>query len=123
VDGNEPMKNVLGDQVELSVSFLEPGGSRVLVRMDANGRPSVALVERSKTGNWDRRDCAGIKAAVRTVLELEIPFECLRVRTHDRISFVVALNRNEAEVERYPRHRPIDLDVPDEHFATVNWTA
>jgi hypothetical protein len=123
VDGSQPMKEILAAQVELSVNFLKPSGVRLLVRADAHGRPSVTLVERSKTGSWDRRECTAIKAAVRAVLELEIPFRCLRVRTHDPVAFIVAVNRDEAEVEHYPRHRPIELDVPDEHFAALNWTA
>jgi alpha-amylase/alpha-mannosidase (GH57 family) len=123
VDGSRSMKDMLGEQVELSVNFLKPSGVRVLVRTDAHGRPSVTLVERSNTGSWDRRECTGMKAAVRAVLELEIPFRCLHVHTHDPVAFIVALNRDDAEVEHYPRHRPIELDVPDEHFAALNWTA
>jgi hypothetical protein len=39
------------------------------------------------------------------------------------VAFIVALNRNGAEVERYPRHRAIELTVPDLDFAALNWTA
>ena len=123
VDGTRRMKDVLGQQVEMSVNFLKPSGVRVLVRMDPNGKPSVKLVERGKAGTWSGRDCTGIKGSICTVAELEIPFRCLHVRTHDPVAFIVALTRDGAEVERYPRHRPIELDVPDEHFAALNWTA
>jgi alpha-amylase/alpha-mannosidase (GH57 family) len=123
VDGSRPMKEVLGHQVELSVNFLKPSGFRVLVRLDSHGKASVKLVERGKAGSWDGRECTGIKGSVRAVAELEIPFRCIHVRTHEPVAFIVALNRDGAEVEHYPRHRPIELDVPDEHFAALNWTA
>ncbi len=123
VDGSRPMREVLGQGVDLSLNFLKPSGVRVLVRQDAHGAPSVRLVERGKAGTWDERECGSIKAAVRAIVELEVPFRCLQVRTHDAIAFIVALNRDGAEVEHYPRHRAIELDVPDQHFAALNWTA
>jgi alpha-amylase/alpha-mannosidase (GH57 family) len=123
VDGARPMKDVLGDGVELSVNFLKPPGTRVVVRLGPDGKPSLTLVERSKSGRWDAHECPGIKGSVHAVVELEVPFRCLQARTHDPIAFIVALNRDGAEVEHYPRHRPIEFDVPDEHFAALNWTA
>ena len=123
VDGSRPMGELLGQGVDLSINFLKPPGVRFLVRLDAHGRPSVKLVERGKAGTWDERECGSIKGAVRAIVELEVPFRCLQVRTHDPVAFIVALNRDGAEVERYPRHRAIELDVPDRHFAALNWTA
>jgi hypothetical protein len=39
------------------------------------------------------------------------------------VAFIVSLNRQGAEVEHYPRHQPIELQVPDERFPAKNWTA
>ena len=123
VDGSRPMREVLGPDMELTINFLKPAGLRALVTVGEDGTASARLVERGKAGTWDERDCSGIQAAVRSVAEVEVPFRCLKVRTHDAVAFLVGLHRNGTEIEQYPRHRPIELDVPDRHFAAVNWTA
>jgi hypothetical protein len=61
--------------------------------------------------------------AVGRILELRLPFRCLDVTTDAAISFIVALNRGGTEIEHYPRHRPIEFDVPDAQFPSRNWTA
>jgi hypothetical protein len=123
IDGLRPMRQVLGPDVELTINFLKPPGVRAIVTVAGDGTASVRLLERAAAGHWDRRDCSGVHAAVGSVAELEVPFRCLSVRTHDAVAFLVGLNRNGAEVEQYPRHRPIELNVPDRHFAALNWTA
>jgi hypothetical protein len=57
------------------------------------------------------------------VLELQIPFQCLGGTPDATIAFIVALNREGAEVEHHPRHQPIEIRVPDERFPSRNWTA
>jgi hypothetical protein len=65
----------------------------------------------------------GVLVAADHVAELRVPFERLGVRTHDPVAFVVTLSREGVEVEHHPRHRPIELTVPDASFASRNWTA
>jgi hypothetical protein len=57
------------------------------------------------------------------VLELRIPFRCLGLVTGEAVAFFVALNREGTEVEHHPRHRAIELEVPDQEFSLKNWTA
>jgi hypothetical protein len=60
---------------------------------------------------------------VSKVAELRLPFNCLGLRPGTPVSFLVALNRGAAEVEHYPRLRPIEFAVPDLQFAANHWTA
>ncbi len=123
VDGPRPMRDVVGHGLELTINFLKPSGVRVLVSIGSDGKASARLMERSKGGSWADGECAGLEVAVRSVVELAVPFQCLQVQTHDPVAFLVALNSNGTEIEHHPRHRPIELDVPDRHFAALNWTA
>jgi hypothetical protein len=72
---------------------------------------------------WQGVECAGLQAAVDTIVELRLPFSCLEVRPHDVVSLIVALHRNGFEIEHYPGQRAIEFSVPDADFTTVNWTA
>jgi alpha-amylase/alpha-mannosidase (GH57 family) len=122
VDATRPMRGVLLQGVELTVNFLKPAGLRVSVRDDA-GTISARLEERTAGGTWAPRPCLELRAAAGAVLELQVPFRCLDLRTHDPVGFIVALSRDGAETEHHPRHRAIEFDVPDEAFGARNWTA
>jgi hypothetical protein len=39
------------------------------------------------------------------------------------VAFLVAVNREGAEVEHHPRHGPIEVEAPDREFPARNWTA
>jgi alpha-amylase/alpha-mannosidase (GH57 family) len=122
VDGSRRMRDVLAQGLDLSVNFLTPTGFRVLIR-SARGAPTAQLVGRTATGTWEPVECTGLRVALGSVVELQIPFRCLGVGTHDPVAFIVALNRGLSEVEHHPRHRPIEFEVPDRQFTSMNWTA
>jgi hypothetical protein len=54
---------------------------------------------------------------------MQIPFAALQVKAGDPVAFFVVLTREIAELERHPRHMPIELEVPDRRFPARNWTA
>jgi hypothetical protein len=80
------------------------------------------LAARPQT-NVALRSCPDIKVAAGAVLELQVPFQCLGVSKESTIAFIVALQHGVAELEHYPRHQPIEVQVPDQRFASRNWTA
>jgi hypothetical protein len=116
------MIDLLAGDRELSLNFLKPLGCRVTVDVGA-GEPRVRLLDRGPDGRPAGRVCPDAQVAVERVLELRLPFRCLGVVTHAALSFIVALSRNGTEIERHPRQRPIELNVPDEQFPLRNWTA
>jgi alpha-amylase/alpha-mannosidase (GH57 family) len=123
VDAHGSVRELLTRGFEISVNFLEPGGIRVLTRA-VNGVATASVLERGDAS--DRLmpvACLGLDVAVSRVLELRVPFDCLGVRTHAPVAFIVALLRNGQEIEHHPHHRAIELAVPDAQFAATNWTA
>ena len=68
-------------------------------------------------------ECPGLAAGMRRVLELQVPFAALGLKSPDPVAFFVVLTREAAELEHHPRHLPIEFEVPDRRFAARNWTA
>jgi hypothetical protein len=122
VAASTPMIDLLTDSQELSVNFLQPAGCRVVVAL-AGGEAAVQLFDRAADGGPAARICPDIQAAAGRVLEVRVPFRGLRATTHAALSFIVALNRDGTEIEHHPRHRPIEVEVPDAEFPLRNWTA
>ena len=122
MDGTRPMRAMLGDTVDVTVKFLKPAGVHVVISL-VDGRPDAQLLTRSANGDWDVAPAPGLIAAVRHVLEVQIPFRALGLQTHDPVAFMVALNRGATEIEHHPQIRPVEFDVPDRYFAARNWTA
>ena len=124
IDGSTSMSELLAHGLEVSLNFLKPAGVRVGVRSGAGGTPEAVILERG--GKGERLlpvSCLGLVVAVGRVMELRIPFDCLRLSTGDDIAFLVAVHRGSHEVEHHPRHRAVELRVPDPQFAASNWTA
>jgi hypothetical protein len=127
IDGTIPMRE-LAAFVDLSVNFLQPANLRVVVKVDARGTQASVVQRGASTpiqggGLPGTPACPGLAAVAGRILELKIPFECLSVSAHAPVAFLVALGRKGTEVEHHPRHRPIELTVPDAGFAAANWTA
>jgi alpha-amylase/alpha-mannosidase (GH57 family) len=124
VDGHRPMSELLAQATEVSLNFLKPAGVRVSIRLNADRTAEASVLERGATGEpLLPVSCLGLGAAVGHILEVRIPFDCLRLATGAAVAFIVGLRRNGQEVEQHPRHRAIELTVPDAQFAAANWTA
>jgi hypothetical protein len=123
VDGTVPIRQLLARGAELSISFLNPPAVRGELRTGDGSRATMRLVERTARGEWKPRDDNGVAAAVGHVAEFRIPFRALGVRTHESVAFFVSISRDGGEAEHHPRHRPIEVTVPDRSFGALNWTA
>ena len=123
IDGSRRMDDVLSSGgLDLSVNFLKPAGVKVIVRLQS-GSPQVRLLDRNGADRPFESEAPEIQAAVGQVAELRVPFRCLDVSTAAPVAFIVALNRDAAEIEHHPRHRAIEFAVPDREFSATNWTA
>ena len=123
VGASGAMIDVMSDGRELSLTFLTPAGCRATVGVEG-GAPQARLVERATSGQPLARTCPDIQVAIGRVLELRLPFRCLGAATASTVSFIVAVvDRDGTEVERHPRHRAIEVEVPDAQFPSRNWTA
>jgi alpha-amylase/alpha-mannosidase (GH57 family) len=122
VAGSAPMRDLLRLDQQLTVNFLKPEACRIIVSAEA-GSVRAVIIDRQRGGREAPRNCPDIQVAAGRLLELKVPFRCLGVGKDATIAFIVAINRDGAEVEHHPRHRPIELQVPDEKFPARNWTA
>ena len=106
---------------EVQIAFLTPPDLRV--RVGGNGGGITASVERRTTGGWQPGPEGGVDVAARQILELAIPFHTLGLVAGARLELFVSVHHQGVEVERYPAHRPLDIDVPSQDFEAHNWTA
>ena len=74
-------------------------------------------------GAWKPAEAAGIQVGLGSIVELRIPLAWLGESVADVSFFVTVNDASEVELERHPAGRPIELTVPDERFASRNWTA
>ena len=122
IDGSRFMESLLSRDIDLSLNFLKPAGVRVTVQMD-DGATRARFLVRDPDGRWVETEAPGLRAAVRQIAEIQVPFGALGLRPRGAVAFIVALNRGAAEIEHHPRHRPIEFEVPDRKFGALNWTA
>jgi hypothetical protein len=125
VDGTRPVTELLASGLAIGVRFIKPTGVRILVRGDRGGFDARVQMRSGPRGqgDWYAVDHPGLTAAAGRVLEMQIPFAGLGVKTLDPVAFFVLLTREGVELEHHPRHLPIEFDVPDHRFAARSWTA
>ena len=122
IDGSLPMSELLKSGMDVSLNFLTPAHVRITMTAGPAGS-EVRLLALDPLGRWNPTDTSGVRGAVGQIVELEVPFKSLGLTPGAPIEFLVALNRGATEIERHPRHRPIELKVPGPEFGALNWTA
>ena len=122
VAGPWPMREVLNGDQQLSLNFLKPEGCRIVIT-GSGGTVGAQMVDRPRAGAAPSRNCPDIRVAAGQLLELQVPFQCLGAGRESTLAFIVAVNRQGAEVEHHPRHQAIEVQVPDDQFPARNWTA
>ncbi|MBI5411231.1 MAG: hypothetical protein HZA21_04485 [Nitrospirae bacterium] len=55
------------------------------------------------------------------VIELAVPFKDLRLEAGQEFRMSLVVTHNGLEIERYPRHHPLVLTVPDRDFEAIMW--
>jgi alpha-amylase/alpha-mannosidase (GH57 family) len=129
LDAARPLIDLLAEGFEFSLKFLRPVGVRLSVRQQL-GRLTARFWERhADQPQWVERGPGGAVVAAGSILELAIPLVDLwpadRQASADgagRVAFFVAVYEGDAEVERHPGNRPIELERPDDRFEARNWT-
>jgi alpha-amylase/alpha-mannosidase (GH57 family) len=107
VDGTAAVESLLAGGLDITIRVMQPEGTRL---------PERLLGSEATAG--------GVRWAAGQVLEVSVPFEWLGLAAGRPLAFfVLVLDALGNEVERYPAHRPIDVDVPDASFEGRHWTA
>ena len=119
VDGSMPVSEILAAGYGLTVRFLAP----VDLRVGLDGTGALVVSRKSETGNWSPVADGRLQAAVGAVAELKIPFAALGAAVGTRVALVVLLTRDNAEIDRQPRHHAIEFEVPAQRFVSRAWRA
>jgi alpha-amylase/alpha-mannosidase (GH57 family) len=121
VDATQSMADLLAGGLTVSLNIYKPAGHRIMV---SGGDGQVAAELRTRhDGSWAPQPCEGLAAAAGSILEVAVPFGGLGLSTGETLAFFVGLNGPGGELEHHPRHRPIEVTVPDPQFGSVSWTA
>jgi alpha-amylase/alpha-mannosidase (GH57 family) len=123
VDFRRRAGDLLVGKAEVRLTFITPADLRVRVSAAAGSlRPTL---ERRQDGTWNPVELSGpvLEAAAQQIFEAAIPFSVLGVTSGASVSFFVSLHLDGTELERYPSHRPLELNVPTSDFDAQNWTA
>src|SRR5262249_58453143 len=123
VDGRRPLVDLLGEGLDVSLTFLQPDAVRFSVRQDV-GRLTGSYWDRRGGTAWIERGPGDAVVAAGTLLELAIPLADLGRTAGDAIAFFVAVSDADGrELERHPAHGPIAIVAPDEGFESPHWRA
>jgi alpha-amylase/alpha-mannosidase (GH57 family) len=112
IDGTVDAQWLLRTGLEVSLNFVQPAGLRVDVRENADMTLETRLVERLPTGDSRTRPDAGLRAAAREVLEVQVPFAALGAGARAPVAFFVTLRRGGVDLEQHPRNRLVEFEVP-----------
>jgi alpha-amylase/alpha-mannosidase (GH57 family) len=124
LDSGRPMVDLLAEGWEFSLKFLVPDGLRFSVRQSGGHAVGGFWTRQADPPHWVERGVGSGRVAVASVAELALPLTDLRLGAGDAIAFFVsAFDMNDAERERHPEYRPIELRVPGEQFEAMNWSA
>jgi alpha-amylase/alpha-mannosidase (GH57 family) len=123
VDFRRRAGDLLVGKAELRLTFITPADLRIRMPAMAGGlRPTL---ERRQDGSWNPVLLSGpaLEAVAQQIFEAAVPFSVLGVTSGAPVSFFVSIHLNGTELERYPSHRPLELQVPTPDFDAQNWTA
>lgn len=122
VDTARPAFDLLSEGWSVLLNLLRPSGMRVICTLPP-GRAVTLTAAVRDDGAWQPCEVAGLEVGVGSILELRVPLAWLGDGVADVSFFVTVNDANQVELERHPAGRPIEVTVPDERFASRNWTA
>jgi len=130
IDGVRAIVDLMAEGHEVSLKFMRPDTVRYSVHQEV-GRLTGQYWRRPPGGApadgsnpWVPTGPGGASIGAGAVLEVALPFTDLGAASGGPLAFFVALYDPQSnELERHPAHRPIELQVPDEHFVARHWSA
>lgn len=117
LDPAAPFTDAAGP-LAVSLNIEAPALCRIVFPL--TGQEKKALLERTTGTGWSPvKTLTG--AAVRDIVELEVPFADLAAAVGDELRFSVEIRRNGEEVERSPWRGHLSVTVPSPDFETMMW--
>jgi alpha-amylase/alpha-mannosidase (GH57 family) len=107
---------------ELHIRFLQPKPRLIRIRA-LRPDPVMDFYEPDAQERWTLVKQHQIRGAVRTIVELAVPFADVQTQGGQELQFWIFMKEGERELERCPRQGPITLKVPEAQFEDMNWCA
>jgi alpha-amylase/alpha-mannosidase (GH57 family) len=101
---------------QINIIFLVPINLKAILEFDSSDRLSKFII--------NGKDMDITKVAFEKNIELSIPFEELALpEQYDKIEFVISINENNLEIEKWPYQSTIVIPKPVKDFNFLNWIA
>ncbi|MDR2395491.1 MAG: hypothetical protein LBD57_02620 [Endomicrobium sp.] len=107
------------EEYNFNLVFIRPLEVKIVLKINSNKQiKNVSIVYNGQETIED-----SVKANFGSSIELSIPFESLKFPCkYDNMEFVVSVNEDSYEVERWPYQSSIIIPQPDENFNFLNWS-
>jgi alpha-amylase/alpha-mannosidase (GH57 family) len=115
IDFEGPARGALVDFDVVRIGFAEPAGYEVCVT-DLCGPTPVAQLH-TRTAEPAGR----VEVGIDQIIEVAIPFECLKVSVDQPIQFFIELLQGGQSRDRAPREATINLTCPSPDFEQIMW--
>jgi hypothetical protein len=124
IDFDGPARAALVEFDALHIGFAEPAGYEVRVTDLGSSKPVAQLHARPEGagGAAPKAQPAGrVDVAAEQIMEVGIPFECLKVGVDQPIQFFLELLQGGQSRDRAPREGTINLTCPSPDFEQIMW--
>jgi len=103
------------------IHFLSPRESQIIfpVRFNEEDEQSYTLLE--PTGGGGQSSTRFTSICSDQIIELSIPFAALHLVAKQKVAFCLKVQKDDLEIERYPRSGYLSLIVPDQEFQCSMW--
>jgi alpha-amylase/alpha-mannosidase (GH57 family) len=120
LDPSGSLKDEKVAELAFFISFLDPKGLDVEVRVMPKDRRVSAALHRSENGIRNKITAINTVAA-NDIIELAVPFDLLGVKPDDEVHFIVTVERAGSEVEKWPFRGYIQFTAPTDDFEAMMW--
>jgi len=105
-------------------TFINKGAFRLKLSAVPGGAIFADLYKQAETTqDWVPVAGAPVKAAVRRIIEVAVPYASIEAGAKANINVTLAVYRAENEVEKWPTRGIIHITVPGSDFEEQNWNA
>ncbi|MBI3753912.1 MAG: hypothetical protein HY266_07735 [Deltaproteobacteria bacterium] len=105
---------------DVIINFLFPKMRKIKLSIEGGKADAKILEKDSDTGEFvEKKKIESI--AAKDVVELEVQFKTLGVKTGDEMRFFITIDGGERGLERWPSKGYVAVAVPSEDFEDYNW--
>ncbi|MFA5859822.1 MAG: glycoside hydrolase family 57 protein [Elusimicrobiota bacterium] len=113
-----PLKKVLGQNIVIKVVFLKPEGCHIVIPLSAKV-PTAEFYSPAQPDGEKKN----LLICMEKIIELVVPLKLLSTVANDKIEYVVVIEKDIIELERWPHQSSVTFNVPDDKYLLGLWSA